>query len=115
TIGIALIGNEDLSEYILQMAVNKRKLARIHNRFGAYQQLKMPTRDEALKLLERVNMTDGARREMVHVIMDKSGKGGFRVAQSILSVIFEAIGDKLITEDLLRSSALQGVVLSVKA
>ena len=114
-IGIVLIGNEDLSEYILRMAVDKRKLARIHNRFGAYQQVNMPTREEALRLLERVNLTNGAREKMISIIRRKHGDGGLRVARTMLSIIFEAIGDKQITEDLLRSPALQGAVLSANA
>lgn len=113
--GIVLIGNEDLSEYILRMAVDKRKLARIHNRFGAYQQIKMPTRDEALTWLAEVHMTQGARDRVVNIICRKGGDGGFRVARTMLSIIFDSIGDEVITEDILRSPALQGAVLSANA
>lgn len=112
TIGIVLIGNEDLSEYILRIAVDKRKLARIHNRFGAYQQVGMPTREEADRLLQGYNLAHGAKEHLINVIRRRSGEGGIRVARNMLAIVLDAIGDKLITEDLLRSTALKGAVLS---
>ena len=110
--GIVLIGNEDLSEYILQIAVDKRKLSRIHNRFGAYQQVSMPTRPEAERMLEGYNLAPGAKDYLVNVIRRRSGDGGIRVAKTMLGIVLEAMGDKLITEDLLRSTALKSAVLS---
>jgi DNA transposition AAA+ family ATPase len=112
TTGIVLIGNEDLSEYILSIAVDKRKLARIHNRFGAFQQVTMPTKPEADRLLEGYNLTPGARDYLANVIRRRSGDGGIRVAKTMLAIVLEAMGDKLITEDLLRSTALKNAVLS---
>ena len=114
TIGIALIGNEDLSEYVLRMAVNNRKLARIHNRFGAFQQVKMPTREEAKKILERVHMTVGARDRLISIICRRGGDGGLRVARTMLRILFEAVGNGEITEALMRSEALKDAVLSAK-
>lgn len=114
TIGIVLIGNEDLSEYVLRMAIDNRKLARIHNRFGAFQQVKMPTREEAKKLLERVNATVGARDRLIGVICRRGGDGGLRVARTMLRILFEAVGKKEITEALLRSESLKDAVLSAK-
>lgn len=113
-IGIVLIGNEDLSEYILQIASDDRKLSRIHNRFGAYQQVKMPNRDEAIKMLEGFNLTTGAREYLINVMQRRSGKGGIRVVRTMLAIVLEALGDKLITETILRSSSLENAVLSVK-
>lgn len=114
TIGIVLVGNEDLSEYIWRMAIDNRKLARIHNRFGAYQEVKMPTRAEALKLLERVHATVGARDRLISVICRRGGDGGLRVARTMLRILFEAVGGDEITEGLLRSEALKDAVLSAK-
>jgi DNA transposition AAA+ family ATPase len=113
--GIALIGNEDLSERILRMAIDKRKLARIHNRFGANQRVRMPTDAEAQKWLARVNLSAGARRRLIAVIQRTSGMGGFRVAQSILKTLFLAVGDREITEELLNSDGLRNAVLSLNA
>jgi DNA transposition AAA+ family ATPase len=113
--GIVLVGNEDLSEKILSMAVDKRKLARIHNRFGANQRVRMPTESEAARWLRRVNLAPGARKRLVKILMSSSGMGGWRVCRTILHTIFAAVQDREITEELLLSDSLQNVVLSLNA
>jgi DNA transposition AAA+ family ATPase len=113
--GIVLIGNEDLAEHILRLAIDKRKLSRIHNRFGANQRVAMPTEAEAQRWLSRVNLTDGARRLLIAIIRRPGGMGGFRVAQSVLKTLFKAVGDQEITEELLRSDGLRNAVLSLNA
>lgn len=113
--GIVLIGNEDLSENIMRMAVDKRKLSRIHNRFGANQKVKMPTDAEANQLLEQVNLTPHARHMLVSIMQRTNGMGGYRVCQSILKTLFAAIGNEQITEEHLRSESLRTAVLSLNA
>ena len=115
SVGIVLIGNEDLSNHILRMAIDKRKLSRLHNRFGANQKVSMPTDDEAKAWLARVNLTPKARLMLISRLQRINGAGGYRVVLNILKTIFASIGDKEITEDILKSQGLAHAVLSLNA
>lgn len=114
-VGIVLIGNEDLSNHILRMAIDKRKLSRLHNRFGANQKVSMPTDDEARAWLERVNLSSKAKLMLIARLQRINGAGGYRVVLNILKTVFASIGDKEITEDILQSQGLAHAVLSLNA
>jgi DNA transposition AAA+ family ATPase len=112
--GVVFIGNEDLAKYILQAAADKEELARIHNRFGAFQRVEMPNREEAERLLEGYNTTPKARELLIAIIRNRR-KGGIRVCRKVLAILLGAVGGKPITEDLVLSDALARSVLSLNA
>lgn len=115
TIGIVLIANEDLSDYILQISVDKRALARIHNRFVAFQKVKMPTEDEAKRWLERVNSDEFAKNRLIWLLRLNDGRGGYRVVKNMLRTMFKAVGNKKIDSDLITSDSLRALVLSANS
>ena len=114
-VGIVLIGNEDLAERIMRMAVDKRKLSRIHNRFGANQKVRMPSDAEANELIKHVNLSKIARYKLVAIIRKTNGMGGYRVCHSILKTMFLSVNNQQITEEHLMSESLHKAVLSLNA
>lgn len=113
-IGIVLIGNEDLSRFILQAAVDREELSRIHNRFGAYQKLDMPSRQEADQLLEGYNLTPKAKEQLLNIARNKR-RGGIRVLRKVMAILLGAVGNGRITEEHVLSEALARSVLSLNA
>lgn len=113
-IGIVFIGNEDLSRFILQAAVDREELSRIHNRFGAYQKVEMPSRTEAEQLLEGYNLTPGAKEQLIKITRNKR-MGGIRVLRKVLHILLGAVGTARITEEHVLSQALARSVLSLNA
>lgn len=113
-IGVVLIGNEDLSRFILQAAVDREELSRIHNRFGAYQKLDMPSRQEAEQLLEGYNLTAKAKEQLLNIARNKR-RGGIRVLRKVMAILLGAVGDGRITEEHVLSEALARSVLSLNA
>lgn len=113
-IGIVFIGNEDLSRFILQAAVDREELSRIHNRFGAHQQLDMPSRQETEQLLEGYNLTPKAKEQLINIARNKR-RGGIRVLRKVMAILLGAVGGGRITEEHVLSEALTRSVLSLNA
>lgn len=115
-IGMVWIGNQDLSKLILQAAVDREELSRLHNRFGAFQMVEMPSREEALKLLEGFNITPKAQEQLVKLTMNKR-KGGIRVLRKVLTLLLAAaeVTGGLINESMVMSEGLAKSVLSLNA
>lgn len=113
-IGVVLIGNEDLSRIILQAAVDREELSRIHNRFGAYQKLDMPSRQEAEQLLEGYNISPKAREHLINIARNRR-RGGICVLRKVMAILLGAVGGGRITEEHVLSEALARSVLSLNA
>jgi|GEM_PF-3289325 Uncharacterized ATPase, putative transposase len=115
TVGIVFLANEDLSEYILQVASEHRSLARIHNRFVVSQFVKMPTEEEGMRWLERVNLDEFSRKRLIWHLQLRDGRGGFRVVRTYLRALFKAVGTDEITKELMNSETLNSLVLSAQS
>lgn len=113
-IGMVWIGNLDLSKLLLQAAVDREELSRLHNRFGAFQMVEMPSRSEAEALMEGFHISAPARNHLVRIACNKR-KGGIRVLRKVLTLLLAAAADGPITEDMVLSEGLAKSVLSLNA
>ncbi|WP_181454575.1 AAA family ATPase [Paenibacillus dendritiformis] len=98
-IGIALVGNLALAEMFLDFADMRPELKRLADRAPFHQRLQGLSREEVEQLLERVNLTEAARKLMVQIALNPR-KGGLRNCVEILDVLLDMTKGERITEEM---------------
>lgn len=98
-IGIALIGNLALAEMFLDFADMRPELKRLADRAPFHQRLHGPSREEVELLLERVNLTDAARKLMIQIALNPR-KGGLRNCVEMLDVMLDMTQGQPINEEM---------------